>query len=437
MKMRILLSVILLGCLVFNVQAQSFEDVKAPTVPAATAFGYEQSNIEKPSTPRVLTTQLQTAFNGGHIKPGLAIEVAPFWLVNKKDYDLSKYLSDDAKKKNFGRLLGRSLAISFATSPTDSFVLGTLKPGTGLSFGFRMSLAQGKLSKEAQARIAENVKLKDVDLLSFLQDLIKDTKTALKDSAVSFTAESYDVFLRSEIKKDSVIVKIADENWIKSVNTFLKKNFFDNEHGVNLNSETEDIFSKIVLDQENGLLNYLKIPENMAESSKNLSKAITAERVGFKADLSAVIVNVLQDNKWQDISFAKSSVWLTLSYTKVIKPDDAKEKGKFDFITVIRGGFSNKKVDSFSTVDIGMKMAYQYKGFNISAEFIPRIKPASDVKWTYRATVNAEYQINDFIGASLVFGRTFDGTTTTYDVKDGSLFSCVGLNFGLAALKKK
>jgi len=103
--------------LIASVPAQAQEGVpldhlRAPLSPAFVLLGVAPSNIERPTSPKALSTSLLSAASEGDVLPkNYALEVAPYWLTAHP-----RLTFDDYYHPSLGQALLQTLSLSAATS---------------------------------------------------------------------------------------------------------------------------------------------------------------------------------------------------------------------------------------------------------------------------------------------------------------------------------
>ena len=142
---------------------------------------------------------------------------------------------------------------------------------------------------------------------------------------------------------------------------------------------------------------------------------------------------VFQENNFSHAVFSKMGIWLTPSYRWDMS-NNINHVQSIDALGVFRYTWNDKRVDSASYLDLGMKVQYNYDKLAVSAEGVLRFatpKPLNTKSaWTYRAVANIEYTLVENITLKLTVGTNFDGNTRTYtDPKQ--MIGLVGLDFGL------
>lgn len=413
----------LTSCLQLFAQNElNFDQLKTPTSPAFIIIDQTPSTIDRPSSLNALTTSVQGAYVGGKFKPGLGIEVTPFWLFKKTNYSLDKYLLARFGKDH-GRLFLRHLSLSFATSSTDTLKLGRLTPGLGLSYGIRFLIIPGVEPEKERAekmRIIEQSKIElgyksKLSILKFslTGDNIDNTTLVTKATAALTAANGALIHLIEEKFKGQ------DPIQVQAV-----KDYIDELRA--------------------------KEDKELIKNAIAISSWLSSAREGFMWEFAAAGLHNLPESNvnGQGNELAKISAWTTFSYRANLDKNEVAQS--LDVMVLLRYIYNNKKVDSSDYFDIGIKGAYNYKKWSLSFEAAYRralTKMEVDAtvpdnerpkRYTYRLAASFDYQINTILGLNISFGRQFDGRTTTF-LKNGtgqSIFSTAGLNIGIGQLSK-
>ena len=434
---------IVLFFLVFNstVIAQiDFAQLRTPSSPAFIVLDQTPNSIERPSSLNTLSSTIQSAYSDGKLKPGIGIEVTPFMLVPKINYLVEDYLRAEAlQKKNYGRMFLQHLSFSVATSSSDSFTLGNIQSGLGLSYGARFLIFPGTIphvGRNKQPNQYENLyqtylQIKDyTDVKNNTQNMTIYTNVIDDiDNQTTINIEILKNIVNSElVGKDSLLralIKLIDDKQAQN------SSFLTNKDSVKL------LISGIRDNTEAVLRTNIT----------NLSKTLSTAREGFMWEFACAGLTVFGADKFENHNFGKFAFWTTLSYR--INANTSNSYQSVDIMAVARYTINNHmKVDSSNYFDYGFKLQVNRKKWDLSAEFVQRYatKPAhvadsvslKPKNYTYRLTVAFDYQITNYLGLNVTFGKSFDGVSSTFDQKGTqSIFSTGGLNVGIGNIKKQ
>jgi hypothetical protein len=429
---------IVLSLMIGNLKAQILQQLKPTANPAYMILGVAPTDIERPSTPKEFVSSFQNGIVNGKMAPNFALEITPYDLLpaykNKRSYE-DKAIDHVLGKQTLGRNLWNNLSLSMATSASDTMAIGQLKKGNGLGFGVKTILINGRPKAETyKALLGLNTKFAE-ELI--YDDLINKIETSSKKltrieldlfvnelKATSDTSQKKILsIVQSSVKLDSarvqrkryIIQKIMDDldDKIKSTQNDSTRKAIVLAY---LNERKKE-----VIKTQHGLL---------ATANKKLAFA----REGFIVDLSMAYMAHFEGNEWDAWHYAKFSGWTTLSYRWNL--DTTFEKvSLLDAMVLVRYTGNDPKVDSTNYLDAGIKLQYTYNKITISSEAIYRKlnKIPSGVKtdFTYRATINLEYVLNERITLKTSIGRNFDGNSSAYDQPNGKIFAVGGLNFSI------
>lgn len=391
------------------------DKLKLTSNPAYVILGVEPTNIERPSTPRDFISGVQAGVVNGKLSPNFAMEFNPFIWGKHLDtidphykwFKAADYIADP----NWGHNFTKAFGLSLATSQTDSTVYGSLKPGTGLSFGVTMNLystPNRQITRAYHSWAINWIKA------SFYQYLV--TKQA-GSTAYTFTATDIveaQNFAQQATNSQSIRIEIRAE----------------------LLSIVNDLFTDIsqksltnFIDSANKYQAALDIPLRTI-NHQNIAYAKT----GFSLDLAAAGATAFPDNNWSNVVFSKAGVWLTPSYRWNVSNSTAHTQS-IDWLAVARLTWNDKRVDSANFYfDFGTKIQYSYDKLSIAAEGILRYaQPTPQGQhspWTYRAVANIEYTLVENITIKVTLGTNFDGNSRTY-TNPKQMVAIAGLNFGL------
>ena len=407
-----------------------FESLKLNSAPAFVILGVEPENIQRPTTPTEFIAGLQSSIVNNALKPNVAFELTPYYMVNPKKSDNAKRFDASnyfiSNNGNLFTTIKKSLSISLATSESDTVKFGKLDPGTGLGLGMRFILVDGKPTKELLEWNKQHIRtvfFNDLNsLMSGLPPGSVDMKLILDravDKFSNISVKNLNIGKESEIK--SMIYKIRDDIMYELVTKkiSLDKKILDSIFEI---KQTEEVTKESVL-----------------LSNLNAKKNPLAKE-GFMLEFAAGNGTVFQNNEWSNWKNGKTAFWLTPSWRKNTSKD-GKDISLFDFMLVFRYTINNKKdsIDIADYFDCGLKGQFIKNRWSGSVEFVGRW--ASDVpktiksKYTYRLALTADYKITDDITFKFTFGSDFNGNTSTYsDPKE--MFALGGINFGFGNLLK-
>ena len=407
-----------------------FESLKLNSAPAFVILGVEPENIQRPTTPTEFIAGLQSSIVNDALKPNVAFELTPYYMVNPikrnnaKRFDAPNYFF--SRDGNLFTTIKKSLSISLATSESDTVKFGKLDPGTGLGLGMRFILIDGKPSKELLEWNKQQIRTVFFnDLNSLIVSLPPgnvDMKLILDkavDNFLNISVKNLNIGKESEVK--SMIYKIRDDIMYDLVT---KKISPDKD-------VLDSLFDKKQMEEA-------AIESNLLFSLNAKKNPLAKE--GFMLEFAVGNGTVFENNQWSNWRNGKTAFWLTPSWRKNISKD-GKDISLFDFMLVFRYTINNKKdsIDIADYFDCGLKGQFIKNKLSGSVEFVGRW--ASDVpktiksKYTYRLALAADYKITADITFKFAFGSDFDGNTSTYN-NPKEMFALGGINFGFGNLLK-
>jgi len=411
-----------------NAQAQVLEDLKAPSMPAATIIGTQVNEISKPKSMKALEAAIFNNYvdsSGSVLIPNnYAIEINPFMLSKNRNFDYKEYLYDSLNQNIWRNL-------SFSIASTNNFKLNDTLARNALGFGGRTILLNGKVNEELSKLYIKYLnKLKQSkNSESILRLLIGKY---LKDSSV-LKIDDLKLFLLNEYPKGYSIINKMFEQFSDTVNREnLTKVFF---------KVYEDLYTKSA----------------MSDFRKTL-EMVKKERYGLRWEIDAALALTFPTNDFNYSISPKYAVWSNLSYRpyKTLKDSKFKIPRDFEFIGLVRwigtnDDFFNKynQTDSSwlntgNVLDIGIRAVVEIKKFTAEFEYIYRLNQNKEFVTvneheysrtindnTYKFVFNFNFNISDNIVLSYNIGQNYDFV----NLQSSNLISGFTLNFGFGSLK--
>lgn len=178
---RLVRTSLLLACCLcgtpFGADAQdttpiSLDSLRPPPSAAFVLLGVTPSAVQRPSTPRAISTSfLSAAREAGGIPDSYAVEFAPYWLSSRPSLTLADYETERVWPN-----LRRSLSVSFATAERERGPDGNPLPGTRFGIGVRALPLKGVRGDSADILLGQ---LRQVHLKCLPVD---DTEACLEDT---------------------------------------------------------------------------------------------------------------------------------------------------------------------------------------------------------------------------------------------------------------
>lgn len=412
-----------------EIKAQVLEDLKAPAMPAATIIGTQINEINKPKSLRALESAVMNNYfdpTGNALFPNnYAIEINPFMLSKRTNFDYLRYL-DDSINQNLWRNL------SFSVASTNSFKISDSVTSNALGFGGRTIILNGKVDQELEKsyknKLANYKKLNDgqsqiITMIGIYKGLYK---TFILDSLEAFLIESIPEQKANITAMFNVIPETTTKNEIREV--------------------IEDMFQPIV--------------ENALNEFKMVLDKVKSERYGWRWEIDGALSLCFPTNDFNNSVSPKYGLWSNISYRPPKKSTSNKMlrvPGDFEFIGLFRwinnnDDFISKyiqvdslQINSGNIIDIGARAVYDLKKFSAEFEFIYRLNQNIEYvtvneneysrttnENTFKYVFNLNYNISNDIIFSYNIGKNYDIPMN----KSGDLISGFTLSFGFGSVKK-
>lgn len=436
-KVKILLLTVCILCLTFvnGIHAQALEDLKAPSMPAASIIGHQVNEISKPKTLKALEAQLLNNFtdssNSLILPKSYALEFSPFMLSNRENFDYLDYLSN-----SFKNTVWQNLSLSIASASNDR--INDSVTGNTLGIGGRILLLAGKVNEEITDSYLSA--LKDYKQLKKFESQIRTLIGVYlqKSSAESLDQVELKEFLLKELKSDSSDVKeVIDVVFSKIPGNTTKDNVREN-----FISTYKRTLSQLSLNRLSKIL-----------------KTVKTERYGWRVELNTAVGLSFPTNSI-DLSYVnRYAVWLSSSY----RPFKRNAKGlktprPYQFIGLARWSSGNEKfTDQFYSTDsssfnynpafdLGLRFVKEFNQFSAEIEYIYRLNRSKETilfngkefsrnqdEGDYKLLVNLNYNISSTIVLSYNIGKNF----STPNLTRNDLISGFTLNFGFGNVDRE
>lgn len=426
MKKRLLLGVALVVCHAItvaqtNLKIDSLESFAAPSMPAASIIGIQANEISRPTSFKALRLSIQNNFldsnNSITVPDNYVIEVNPFMLSKRKNFDYSNYIAP-----SFTNNLWQNFSLSMATS--NAFIVNDTLKTDAFSFGFRTVLWNGRVTSEQAEAYAKAFALDDTSRMQKLQlgAFIANTFMTESDTATvdidKLEADLITSFGADEQKKQFVEAMIDK---IKASNGTLKVS------GVSaaFDAAYDDLANR----------------DSIIANLKEIVKDIRNDRYGLHAELNGAVGLNFPTKTFQYSIVPRGGVWATVSYTPPVK-QNGKVTGisGFEFLALGRYIWNNDEfIRTYSPTtnatfqlgnffDAGARVNYKHKRFSAGGEFIYRTEQSENAQSVYKLNINMNYKLRENIILTYNFGKNYN-----LDGADGDLISTLSLNFGLGS----
>lgn len=345
-----------------------FDLLTAPATPAATLLGFAPSEIDKPRDVADFMASVVSQTDGfSNLPANYAIELAPAWLFGKEKISFENF-----QNNKLASSIWQSLLVSAAVRRKEAAESDDL-PVTQVSVGIKVSLSRGHFPRATL-------------------NLIDSTRESL-----NFIHRNIALYLRDDLAYQAMIDSAFEsQSWQDTLNLYRNKKFKDFK-----SAELAKLESKI--------------------------KRLRFNRIGFKLDLTAGIVQDYANNSYNQRTVSKLGIWLTtgwegekgfsvLGMGRVLKSPDADYQDET----------GNMQMASILSYDAGIRLfwAPSDKPYSLSGEAlyrkvsIPKELPAS---WRY--TLNFEYKLKSNLSLNFTYGRDFDNVV----IREGNVVALVSL----------
>lgn len=413
------------------------EELKAPTAPAANVIGIQPTDISRPKSAKDLEAAIFSNFIGENnslvFPEGYSIEVMPFWMVNRKNFNEIGYLNND---KTFWHNL------SFSVASTSSFVISDSIKTNALGLGFRSLIYRSQVNSNRE-EIIRNIFLSRInsEVVTVMQSLIaklsEENKISLTDFDVVISEVRNRIIDYYRDQTDDYGKHYGEINEVDYLITF--------QSIVDKLKATQQTLSKEE-DWDNALNTILKELKSSPNSKLDIEEQITnflTNREGLQIEIASGTSLNFPTNKLDFSVVPKWGVWLTTTYQN-------KEDSKFQYLGLVRFMRNDVRfyekykvsdsVEYTNNFDLGIKTVYSLNRFTADLELLYRHqnlllkqeiennatistwKNESDYKWTF----NLNYQLDENIILSYSFGKSFESTAFL----NGNIISVASLNFG-------
>lgn len=427
-------------------QEVSLEDMRSPSSPGFVLLGTEPTEIERPATPKQLSTSLQSVYTSEGFVPGFALEAAPYWLKNRPNITFRDYV--EKSYKNIGENLRESFSISLAVAGTDYGIDSSLGPGVGLSYGFRLQILSGTGSLDDNQPLLDALKVLEqnyypysnfIGLLdgmvlarsvSNINELLAAIVT-VKEGILSFDYPSATpISYTTAVPMTQGELRVAINTVAQKVTDFVLANRVVLDDAQEM---IDGLNNEFILDVSNF------DNEEYKEAIEQIQKLVK-ERDGLFWEISGAGANVIENNDIDSTTFTRFGVWSTFSYRFKLGTNQVHKKTGdwvpryLDIMLVGRYLWNYSLVDTASYLDFGGRLIYNTNKFNISCEAVGRhlVSYDNNNNFTWRLSAMAEYKINDLIYLTYSVGKDFDDNAIEIaNQSAGNFFTSLGLNFAI------
>ncbi|MBL4708215.1 MAG: hypothetical protein JKY48_07230 [Flavobacteriales bacterium] len=476
--------------------AQSLEDLKAPSMPAAAIIGTQVNEISKPKTLKkfeaVLLNNFVDSNNNLLIPNNFAFEINPFMLSKRKNFDYKSYL-DNRFETNIWRHL------SFSLASTNNYVINDTVSTNALGFAARTILSNGKVDPKLaikydsiverhkrlfnlntsmrnyvnkyvkaiysnralrllKAKLVKDFGEGDSLFNTALNEIPKGLNPLSVESDINSIFQKYLTSKKANSIADSVKVYF-DKNVLSPSFTNLKKTVLEwlttDKTGVevelakevlnalpnvddNLFASNSRASSAIINDNIDNLVKTKALTKTDTEF-RNLIQQVKVKRYGLRIDLNTAMGLSFTNNDFAGFGFRnvpRYGAWMNLSY-KGLKKDTSIRKSEFIFFGRYLGNNQNFLSRFNSTDSLNFKAG---NAFDFGFRYVKEIQDFSlEVEYIYRLNQNKK----SIIISGEEFSRTINDDTykllvnLNYKISPTVVFSySIGKNFNQPNLTK-
>lgn len=425
--------------------AQTFEDLKAPSMSAATMIGSQVNEISSPKSLKALEASLLNNFmdsSDNFVLPdGYALEFNPFMLIRGDQFHFLDYLENQPQN------LYRNFSISVAS--TNSFKINDSVKSNALGFGIKWTLYNGKVDEETK----ENY----IKALNYSDALAKIHSIALQPIA--------DFVESNEVNRQKNVDFIELRKLLSGV--FMEDGELSDEELMYLSTLKilPTTLTHEVLERDfNQLIEVelrkpalVKIREQMEETKIN--------RYGLRVELNSAMGLCFPTNDFYTSYIPKVGAWMNVSYrfpkkiisNNALKIDTIKKASPFEFVGLMRfinvnrefvnsfNPFDSLNFDPGSYFDLGLRANIDFRKLNIGFEYVYRLNRSREFiivdntefsrsinSDTYKFVFNINYNIKDNIVLTYNIGKNYASS----EISKGILISGITLNFGFGDVKE-
>ncbi|GLB47869.1 hypothetical protein [Neptunitalea lumnitzerae] len=399
-------------CLCFGsaLYSQSFEDLNAPSFPAATIINSDANEISRPKSLKgfeaVLLNNFVDSTNNILVPNNFALEFNPYTLSKRKNFNYEDYINNYKGLKT----------LSFSLAANTTYKINDSTNIEAIGVGARMFILNGLPasfdSTKYQRLVAQYKKL-----TSYNSSLILRATAfiATKPEATIATDE-----LKNALKKE------GDQEELLNLIDLI---FEDIDATINKNEIVEVLDTSIKTKSRNKTL----------EAFKTYLDKVKNERYGLIWEINGAvgIANAAT------ITSPQQGIWSTFTYRPIKKDENGDNvPSPFEFTNLIRYTNINndfiKGIDPYANAinleqnfDIGLQTALDLDQFSLELEYIYRI---NSEKNTDKLLLNVGYNITNDILVSFNFGKDYH---ELYDTSKENLIAGLSVDFGFGTISKK
>ncbi len=441
----------ILWLLSVNSHAQVLDKLTSPSMPAATIIGTQFNEINTPKSLKALETAIFNNFinaEGSSLIPGnYALEVNPFMLGKRTNFDYLDYLKDEIKLN-----LWRNL--SFSVASTNNYIINDSITGSSLGFGGRTMILNGKVNQQLESEYRSISSIYS-DLLA-KQSQIRTMFGVYKSSLAQFSS-SGEPMPDKPFQPDSLMVFLMKSDVLKAPETaaIISQVFSELSTTGKSYEEIREDFITVFKEKYSGVV---------LGEFRRLLESVKTERYGLRWEVATAFALNFPTGDFNNSVSPNQGIWSNISYRpfkkveSVATPETYYEVPvNFEFIGLVRwinnnDAFINRyhPVDTLQfnageVFDFGVRGILEFGKLSVEMEYIYRNNrnkefiTVDDNRYsrtmnddTYKFLLNINYNINDNIVLSYNIGRNYEMVNSD----TGNLISGLSVNFGFGSINK-
>ncbi len=427
MKNKVLICInLMLLYIPINLSAQSFESIAVPTMPSAVIIGSQVNEISKPKSLKALETTVLNNFldsnNNVLIPNNYAIEVTPYMLSKRKNFNYREYLKDSVHTN-----IVRNFSVSIAS--TNQFKVNDSIFSNALGLGVRTVILNGKVDKD-QADRYEQI----IEEYRAVQDLNSSLMLNIKVSTIN----SPDTINTEEVKLEILDLKEFSSDEHQKIITKIFNQLPKDTTKMVFYNLVNDLVKKVA---SNGSTTAFEKFRTMLDTVKNI-------RYGFYWDVDAAMALSFPTNDFNYSVASKYGFWSNFTY----KP----QNGNLNYTALIRwmnhnDDFinsyipeENMRLEAGDIWDFGLRASWKVNKLTAELEYIYRFNRNKEIATinnldfdrkvddnTNKFILNLNYTINKDLVLSYNIGKNYDGIHGS----EGNLITGFTVNFGFGGIK--
>jgi len=340
MKQQLLLLTLIYSLINSSLNAQTFEDLKAPSMSAATLIGSQVNEINSPKSLKALETSILNNFMDSNnkivIPDGYALEFNPFMLLKGEQFHYLDYLENQPQN------LYRNISVSIAS--TNSYRINDSLNTNALGFGINWTLYNGKVDEETRRNYLKALNYSDkliglhATALSAIANLVRDDDENLQKGVdfIGLRNNLIEIFLSDSTLDDEELMYVS-----------LLKELPTNLSYCELESKYDELI-KMQLRQPS----LVEILKQMEETKIN--------RYGLRVELNSAMGLCFPTNDFYTSYIPKVGAWMNVSYrfpkkiisNNALKIETIKKASPFEIVGLMRFINVNREfVNSFNPFD--------------------------------------------------------------------------------------